>query len=192
MLKSLFDIFATFFKIGLFTFGGGYAMLPMIEADVVDKKHWMEKKEFVDMLAIVQSVPGAIAINTSIYVGYKHGGFIGALAAILGTVLPSFIIILLIAMVFTDIQDNPTVEKVFKGMRPAVVALIAAPLINARAACRKEMPACMKPIPNDPLTFTDARIKSSLRSANAELLILDPLFAYIGCGVNLNSANRCQ
>ena len=80
MLKSLFDIFATFFKIGLFTFGGGYAMLPMIEADVVDKKHWMEKKEFVDMLAIVQSVPGAIAINTSIYVGYKHGGFIGALA----------------------------------------------------------------------------------------------------------------
>lgn len=130
MLKSLFDIFATFFKIGLFTFGGGYAMLPMIEADVVDKKHWMEKKEFVDMLAIVQSVPGAIAINTSIYVGYKHGGFIGALAAILGTVLPSFIIILLIAMVFTDIQDNPTVEKVFMGMRPAVVALIAAPLIR--------------------------------------------------------------
>lgn len=136
MLKSLFDIFATFFKIGLFTFGGGYAMLPMIEADVVDKKHWMEKKEFVDMLAIVQSVPGAIAINTSIYVGYKHGGFIGALAAILGTVLPSFIIILLIAMVFTDIQDNPTVEKVFKGMRPAVVALIAAPVFKLGKSAR--------------------------------------------------------
>lgn len=129
-MKNLFEVFSTFFKIGLFTFGGGYAMLPIIEADVVDKKHWMEKDEFVDMLAIVQSVPGAIAINTSVYVGYKRAGFVGALAAILGTVLPSFAIILLVAMVFTDIQDNPTVEKVFKGMRPAVVALIAAPLIR--------------------------------------------------------------
>lgn len=129
-MKTLFEIFACFFKIGLFTFGGGYAMLPMIEAEVVDKKRWIDGKEFIDMLAIVQSVPGAIAINTSVYVGFRKAGLPGALAAILGTSLPSFIIILLIAVVFTDVSDNPTIEKVFKGIRPAVVALIAAPLVR--------------------------------------------------------------
>ena len=125
----LLKLFIAFFKIGAFTVGGGYAMLPIIEKEVVDKNHWLTKEEFIDMLAVVQSLPGPIAINSSVYVGYKIAKFWGALACALGAALPSFIIILLAAIVFTDIQDNPTIEKIFKGIRPAVVALIVIPVI---------------------------------------------------------------
>ena len=125
----LLKLFIAFFKIGAFTFGGGYAMLPIIEKEVVDKNQWLTKEEFLDMLAVVQSLPGPIAINSSVYVGYKIAKFWGALACALGAALPSFIIILLAAIVFTDIQDNPTIEKIFKGIRPAVVALIVIPVI---------------------------------------------------------------
>ena len=125
----LLKLFIAFFKIGAFTFGGGYAMIPIIEKEVVDKNHWLSKEEFMDMLAVVQSLPGPIAINSSVYIGYKISKFWGSLACALGAALPSFIIILLAAIVFTDIQDNPTIEKVFKGIRPAVVALIVVPVI---------------------------------------------------------------
>lgn len=124
------ESFKTFFKIGLFTLGGGYAMLPLIEADVVNKKHWIEKDEFLDLVAIAQSCPGVFAVNISIFVGYKLNKTKGALATCLGTVLPSFIIILLIAMFFRQFEDNATVQAIFKGIRPAVVALIAAPVFN--------------------------------------------------------------
>lgn len=122
------QLFYTFFKIGSFTFGGGYAMIPLIQEEVVDKKKWIDKREFIDMLAMAQSAPGVMAINTSIFIGYKVRGFKGSVVAALGTALPSFIIILLIAMVFTNFRNNPVVERIFKGIRPAVVALIAAPL----------------------------------------------------------------
>ena len=125
----LLKLFIAFFKIGAFTFGGGYAMIPIIEKEVVDKNHWLSKEEFMDMLAVVQSLPGPIAINSSVYIGYKISKFWGSLVCALGAALPSFIIILLAAIVFTDIQDNPTIEKVFKGIRPAVVALIVVPVI---------------------------------------------------------------
>ncbi len=104
-------------------------MIPIIEKEVVDKNHWLSKEEFIDMLAVVQSLPGPIAINSSVYIGYKISKIWGSIACALGAALPSFIIILLAAMVFTDIQDNPTIEKVFKGIRPAVVALIVVPVI---------------------------------------------------------------
>ena len=96
------DSFKTFFKIGLFTFGGGYAMIPMIESEVVDKKKWVEKEEFLDMIAIAQSCPGVFAINASIFIGYKLRKTRGAICTSLGTALPSFLIILLIAMFFQD------------------------------------------------------------------------------------------
>lgn len=124
----LLDLFIAFFKIGAFTFGGGYAMISVIENEVVGKKKWLSETDFVDMLAMVQSLPGPISINSSVYVGYKQKGIWGALAAAIGTALPSFVIILLLAIVFTDIQDHPTIEKIFKGIRPAVVALMVAPL----------------------------------------------------------------
>lgn len=126
----LLDLFIAFFKIGAFTFGGGYAMISVIEQEVVTKRKWLSEQDFVDMLATVQSLPGPISINSSVYVGYKQKGVLGAIAAAIGTALPSFVIILLLAIVFTDVQEHPTIEKIFKGIRPAVVALIVAPLIR--------------------------------------------------------------
>jgi len=122
------QIFVSFFKIGAFTLGGGYAMIPLIQREVVERKRWLREKEFVEMLAIAQSAPGPIALNTAIFVGYKTAGLRGVWASSLGTILPSFVVILLIAMVFADFKNNPVVERIFKGIRPAVVALIVAPL----------------------------------------------------------------
>lgn len=122
------QMFMTFVKIGSFTFGGGYAMIPLIQREVVDNKKWIDRKEFIDMLAMAQSAPGVMAINTAIFIGYKMKGFKGSLVTAFGTALPSFLIILFIAIVFTNFRDNPVVERIFKGIRPAVVALIAAPI----------------------------------------------------------------
>ncbi|CCZ07512.1 chromate transporter [Culturomica massiliensis] len=129
-MNLYFRLFWAFFKIGAFTFGGGYAMIPLIQREVVDRKKWLEEDEFIDMLAIAQSVPGPISLNTAVFVGNKMRGIKGSLISGLGIILPSFIVILLIALVFTEFKDNPGVERVFKGIRPAVVALIAAPLWN--------------------------------------------------------------
>lgn len=129
-MQRLRTIFFSFFKIGLFTFGGGYAMLPLIEQELINKRKWIESREFLDLLTLAQSVPGPIAVNTSVFVGYKIRGLRGAAAALLGTVLPSFAIILLIALFFADIRQNPVVDAAFKGMRPAVVALIIGPVLS--------------------------------------------------------------
>lgn len=123
-------MFTTFVRIGSFTLGGGYAMIPLIQKEVVDNKKWMDNSEFIDMLALAQSAPGVMAVNTAIFVGYKIRGLKGSLVTTLGSALPSFIIILLIAMVFTNFKENTFVERIFKGIRPAVVALIAAPLFS--------------------------------------------------------------
>ena len=122
-MKQLWEIFWSFFKIGLFTFGGGYAMIPLIQREVIDHRKWIPASEFLDLLTLAQSVPGPIAINTAVFVGYKRSGLRGA-------VLPSFLIILAIALFFAGIRQNPVVDAAFKGMRPAVVALIIAPLVT--------------------------------------------------------------
>lgn len=127
-MNLYWQLFITFFRIGSFTIGGGYVMIPLIEREVVEKKKWIAAKEFIDMLAVAQSSPGVMAINTSIFVGYKLKGIKGSIAAAFGCALPSFIIIVLIATFFIDWRDNPTVNRIFKGIRPAAVALIAAPL----------------------------------------------------------------
>lgn len=120
----MLDMFLTFLKIGAFTFGGGFAMIPIIQREVVENNHWIEEEEFIDVISIAQSSPGPIAINSSIYVGYKINGFPGALICTLGTALPSFITILIIAMFFTQFNNNPIFEKIFSGIRPVVVSLI--------------------------------------------------------------------
>lgn len=122
--------FLTFFKIGSFTFGGGYAMIPLIQQEIVEKKKWLKKEEFLDILAVAQSAPGVMAVNISIIVGYKLRGFKGCLTSALGAILPSFIIILLIAGFFMQFKDNPNVERVFKGIRPVIVALIFVPVLS--------------------------------------------------------------
>lgn len=124
------ELFKSFFKIGLFTFGGGYAMVPLIEAEVIERKKWLPQSEFLDLLTLAQSSPGPIAINTSVFIGYKVRGLRGAAAASLGAVLPSFIIILIVAIFFAEVRHNAFVEAAFKGMRPAVVALIVVPVFS--------------------------------------------------------------
>ncbi len=124
------DVFLTFAKIGSFTIGGGYAMLPLIEREVVDKKNWLSKEEYIDVIAVAQSLPGVMAVNTAIFIGYKLRKIKGSLVCTLATVLPSFFVILLIAMFFSQIKDNEFIMRVFKGIRPAVVALIAVPVFS--------------------------------------------------------------
>ena len=125
-----FQLFWTYLKIGTFTLGGGYAMLPLIQREVVDRKGWIDEEEFLNMIALAQAAPGLIAVNSAIFIGWRVGGWKGVCGAVLGAVLPSFLIILAIAMVFQDWKELPAVEAAFKGIRPAVVALIAAPLIK--------------------------------------------------------------
>lgn len=127
--KQYWELFLVFSKIGAFTFGGGYAMVPLIRNEVVSKRNWLDDDEFMDTLAIAQSMPGPLALNTALFVGNKRLGFKGSLFSGLGVILPSFVVILLIAMVFVQFKENPVVERIFKGIRPAVVALIAAPLV---------------------------------------------------------------
>ena len=129
-MKKPLQLFLTFFKIGAFTLGGGYAMLSMVEKAVVDQKKWIPTDEFWDMIAVVQSLPGVFAVNTALYVGHRVAGTKGAFAAMLGAIIPSITIILLLATVFHEYRENPVVERIFKGIRPCVVALILAPSLR--------------------------------------------------------------
>ncbi|MFI3302664.1 MAG: chromate transporter [Rikenellaceae bacterium] len=124
------SLLGSFMKIGVFTFGGGYAMIPLIEAEVIERRGWIKKDEFIDLLTIAQSIPGPLALNTSAFVGYKMRGYLGAVTSVLGVVLPSFVTLLLVALFFSTIRDNAIIVAAFNGMRPAVVALMAAPMFN--------------------------------------------------------------
>ena len=126
---SLWKIFGVFAKIGAFTIGGGYAMIPLIEAEM-NRRGWLSSEELPDIIALAQSAPGVLAVNVAIFAGYRLRGFKGTLAATFGTIVPSFLIILAIAMFMTHFQDNPVVVRIFKGIRPVVVSLIAVPMIN--------------------------------------------------------------
>ena len=126
---SLWDLFLTFAKIGAFTIGGGYAMVLLIKEEVV-KKGWISEKEFPDILALSQTAPGLLAVNFSIFAGYRIRGTKGSVAATIGSCLPPFLIILAIAMFFAGFKDNPVVLRIFKGIRPAVVAIIAVPMVR--------------------------------------------------------------
>ncbi len=129
-MRLFFELFLVFFKIGTFTIGGGFAMIPVIKTELVDKKKWVKENDFIDILAVVQSSPGPIAVNTAVFLGLKIHGFWGMVAAALGAVLPSFIIILLVAALFQGIQNNPYFIAAFKGIKPAVVALILVPVFS--------------------------------------------------------------
>ena len=124
------QLFYTFTKIGAFTIGGGYAMLPLIQREVVERKKWVEPGEFLDMVAIAQALPGIFAVNLSILTGYKLKKNMGGVVATLGAILPSFFIILLIAAFFRHFHENIYVDKAFRAIRPAVVALIAVPVFK--------------------------------------------------------------
>lgn len=120
----LLEMFTTFFKIGAFTFGGGYGMISIVQDEIVNKRNWINEDEFLDAMAIAQGAPGPMAVNVSIYVGYRVKGPIGAVVAVLGSILPSFLIILIIAKFLYQYRNNPILDKVFLGIKPAIVALI--------------------------------------------------------------------
>ncbi len=145
MTKIIWQLFLTYLRIGTFTIGGGYVMLAYVQREIVDKRHWMEDKEFMNMLALAQAAPGLIAVNTAIFVGWgvAHSTtielsrrwrwlFTAACigAAVLGAALPSIVIILLIAIYLSGFKTIPTIEAVFKGIRPAVVAIIAGTVVH--------------------------------------------------------------
>lgn len=124
-MKVYFELFLIFFKLGAFTLGGGYAMVPLIQNEIVERKKWIRKEEFVDMLALAKSSPGALAVNTAVFAGYRVKGFWGALVAAIAGLIPSVIIIWVLAALFSNFQHNVYVIKAFKAIRPMVVALIA-------------------------------------------------------------------
>jgi len=134
-IRELLKMFWGFFRIGAFTIGGGYAMLPLMEREFVEKQKWIDAEEMVDIIALVQSLPGVIAVNTSIFIGYKLGGVVGAVVALMGVVLPSILIILAIALLLINIKDSPYAQRAFAGVRAGVAALIgiAAARLSKRA-----------------------------------------------------------
>ncbi|SHK11997.1 chromate transporter [Paramaledivibacter caminithermalis] len=136
-MKELIKLFLIFFRIGAFTFGGGYAMIPLIEEEIVNKNQWIEEEEFLDIIALAQSIPGALAVNTAAYIGYRKFGFLGAVTACLGAVLPSFFIILIIAKFLIGTMDKRLIEKIFKGIRPAVVSLILVAFFKLKKGVNK-------------------------------------------------------
>ena len=138
-MDKLIKMFLSFFKIGAFTFGGGYAMIPLIEEEVVNKNHWIEKEDFMDLLVISQSLPGALAINCSTFIGYKLGGILGGIIAMLGVTLPSFIIILIIATFFMQFRDNYYVNIAFKGINAAVPMLVLAGVTSLLKGLKKNL-----------------------------------------------------
>lgn len=162
-------LFATFFRIGAFTIGGGYAMIPLIEADVVNKNKWISREEFLDLIAVAQSCPGVFAVNISTFIGYKLFGTPGALFAAFGTALPSFLIILAIAVFFHQFQDVPWVAACFNGIRPAVVALIAAPAFSLAKSAHITLSNCWIPIASALLIW---------------LLGVNPIFIVLAAGIS--------
>lgn len=130
MMVKYCELFTTFFKIGTFTIGGGYAMIPLIHREVVERRRWLTDMEMLDVIALSQTMPGILAANIAALVGQRLRGTRGALTAVLGNILMPIVFILLIALFFRQFKDNPTVEAIFMGIRPAVVALIAAPVFT--------------------------------------------------------------
>jgi len=124
------DLFVTFAKVGGFTLGGGYAMVPVMEKEIVTNKKWLTKEEFMDILVVAQSTPGLFAIDMASHIGYKFKGWLGGIVAALAVAVPSIVSILIIAMFFRTFKDNVYVEKFFMGVRPAVVALILVPCFS--------------------------------------------------------------
>ena len=134
---TLWQLFCVFAKMGAFTIGGGYAMLPLIEQEML-RRHWISEADIQDIIVLAQSAPGILAVNMAIYTGHKIRGIRGSIVSALGAVLPSLAIILLIAMFFTEFKDNDIVRRIFQGVRPAAVALILVPAVRmAKNGCKQ-------------------------------------------------------
>ena len=139
MVKELLKIFLTFFKIGAFTFGGGYAMIPLIQKEAVEKHHWVTDEDILDIVAIAESTPGPIAINAATFVGYQTRGYAGAAVATLGVVLPSFVTSFAIFHVLRAFRDLQVVQYAFNGIRVGVLVLLFKALLKMFKTNKKSM-----------------------------------------------------
>ena len=137
--SQCWKLFSTFFRIGAFTFGGGYAMIPLIHREAVEANHWVDDQEILDIIAIAESTPGPIAINSATFIGYKVGGLAGSAAATLGVVLPSFLVISIISLFFAAFVENRWVAWAFEGIRPAVVILILGAVVKMKKSCPNDL-----------------------------------------------------
>lgn len=140
------ELFYSFFKIGTFTIGGGYAMIPLMEQEIVDRRRWLSREEFLNQLALSQSMPGVLAVNMATGLGYRLRGLRGAFSAIAGNIVMPVLFIITLAMLFRHFRDNPYVERFFMGVRPAVVALIAAPVFRLAQSAKVTWATCWIPI----------------------------------------------
>ncbi len=157
------QLWLTFMKIGAFTFGGGWAMISIIEREIVDNHKWIEKDEFLDLLAIAQAMPGILAVNIAVVIGDRLKGIKGSIAAAFGTILPSFVIILAIAIFLTPetIKNNEVLTRIFKGIRPAVVALIIAPVITTARAAKINWKTILIPVTVAALIYSGLPVVSN-------------------------------
>lgn len=157
------QLWLTFMKIGAFTFGGGWAMISIIEREIVDNHKWITKDEFLDLLAIAQAMPGILAVNIAVVIGDRLRGVKGSMAAAFGTILPSFVIILIIAIFLTPetIKNNEVLTRIFKGIRPAVVALIIAPVITTARAAKINWKTIIIPIAVATLIYSGLPVVSN-------------------------------
>ena len=167
-LKRLWQIFATFFKIGAFTFGGGYAMIPLIQREAVEHRKWVTDEDILDIVAIAESTPGPIAINSATFVGYRAAGMLGSVCATLGVVLPSFVLILALSFVLQQFQDLKYVQYAFNGIQAGVMALLF-----------KALWTMYKKAPKGWVSYV-VMAGSFLLTA---LLPINVIFVIIGCGV---------
>ncbi|MDR0988441.1 MAG: chromate transporter [Prevotellaceae bacterium] len=174
----LLQLFYTFFKIGLFGFGGGYAMLSMIQGEVVTRYGWLTAQEFTDIIAISQMTPGPIGINAATYVGYAATGSIwGAVVATLAVVLPSFILMWLISRFLLKYRKHPTLEAIFSGLRPAVVGLLAS---AALGLMNKENFACPQ---TDGYSFAVSCLLFVVAFVGTRRFKINPIAMIIACGI---------
>jgi len=138
-LKKVLTLFFTFFKIGAFTFGGGYAMIPLIQREVSEKRKWITDEDILEIIAIAESTPGPIAVNSATFVGYKTAGFWGAFCSTLGVVLPSFLIIFALSGVLNAVEGMKAVKYAFMGIRAGVLGLIVKALVTMYKKCKKNL-----------------------------------------------------
>ena len=142
----LWKLFVSFWKIGAFTIGGGYVMIPLMEQEIVDRRKWLTREEFLDYLSLSQAMPGIFAVNMATCIGRRLGGVRGIIAAVAGNILMPIAIILVIAISFRYVRDNVLVERIFMGLRPAVVALIAAPVFRMAKTAKVSWRNCWIPV----------------------------------------------
>ena len=184
-IKTLFELFITLFKIGLFTFGGGYAMIALLESELVEKKGWLEKDEFLDMVAIAESTPGPIAINCATYIGYKRAGVLGSAFTTLGVCLPSFIIIYVISLFLDKFLTFELVGYAFKGIQACVVYLILSAGIKMLKGMKKDVMSIVIMI-----TVLVALVTLSVFAVNFSTIIFILISGVVGLVVYAIRASR--